>query len=66
MKPGLCVPLTRHVQNHTSHITLTPLHHKLYQILTQFTPNPQIDFDTHFDKTLIFPSKTKLSDNLKI
>ena len=52
-----------------SHVTLKispPSNHKLYQIPAQFTPNPQIDFDTHFDKTLIFPSKTKLSDNLKI
>ena len=51
----------------TSKITLKiPLHHKLYQITAQFTQNPQINFDTRFDKTLIFPSKTKLSDNLKI
>ena len=37
---------------------------KLFQILTQFPFFTQNDFDTHFDKTLIFPSKTKFSDNL--
>ena len=51
---------------HTSRSKSHPLHHKLYQIHAQFTPNPQIDFGTHFDKTIIFPSKTELSDNLKI
>ena len=65
MKPGLCVPLTRHTQNPTQKSPLTT-HPKLYQIPAQFTQNPQIDFGTYFDKTLIFPSKTKLSDNLKI
>ena len=38
---------------------------KLYQIFTQFTKNTQNHFDIDFDKTLIFSSKIKLSDNLK-
>ena len=62
------VMCSTHTSRSKSHITYHthPLHHKLYQIPAQFTQNPQIDFDTRFDKTLIFPSKTKLSDNLKI
>ena len=54
------------LKNPTQNLSSHPLHHKLYQIPAQLTQNPQINFDTHFDKTLIFPSKTKLSDNLKI
>ena len=51
---------------HVNHQISPPSNPKLYQIFAQFTINTQIDFDTRFDKTLIFPSKTKLSDNLKI
>ena len=51
--------------SYPSYPYLTPFH-KLCQFFTQFTKNTQNHFDTHFDKTIIFPSKTKLSDNLKI
>ena len=62
----MCSTHTSRPKSHITHHTPHPLHHKLYQIPAQFTLNIQIDFDTHFDKTLIFPSKTKLSDNLKM
>ena len=51
--------------SYPSYPYLTPFH-KLCQFFTQFTKNTKNHFDTHFDKTIIFPSKTKLSDNLKI
>ena len=48
---------------HINHQISPPSNHKLYQIYTQFIPNIQIYFDTHFDKTQYFSNKTKLSDN---
>ena len=48
---------------HVNHQISPPSNHKLYQIYTQFIPNIQIYFDTHFDKTQYFSNKTKLSDN---
>ena len=48
---------------HVNHQISPPSNHKLYQIYTQFIPNIQIYFNTHFDKTQYFSNKTKLSDN---
>ena len=63
LRDGMCSTQTQTTKSKSS--ILCPFH-KLCVIFTQFTLNTQIDFDTHFDKTFIFPSKTKLSDNLKI
>ena len=62
-RAGMCSTQTQTTKSKSS--ILHPFH-KLCVILTQFTKNTQNHFGTHFDKTLIFPSKTKLSDNLKI
>ena len=69
-----CIQLTRQLKNSTypflpKSLISYPIFHppiKLCQFFTQFTKNTQNHFDTDFEKTLIFPSKTKLSDNLKI
>ena len=57
-----CVQLTRQLKNstyiflpipiHPTHIS--PPHHKLYQIFTQFTKIIKNDFGTDFDKFLVF------------
>lgn len=49
--------------SHSPH--LSPPILKLCLIFTQFTKSTQIHFDTDFDAPHHFPSKTKLSDNLK-
>ena len=63
---NLKIQLTHfHLQSYPSY----PIFHspiKLCVIFTQFTKTTQNDFDTDFEKTLIFPSKIKFSDNLKI
>ena len=68
-----CVQLTRQLKKSTypfppPFLSILPISHspiKLCQNYTQFTKNTQNHFDTDFDKTLVFPSKNKFSDNLK-